>query len=46
MLANICSRQQKQTEFSDEFFAGILRANKVNPIASIRQNNNKPKIMS
>ena len=25
MLAKICSRRQKPTEFSDEFFAGVLR---------------------
>ena len=25
MLAKICSRQQKQAEFSDEFYAGVLR---------------------
>ena len=27
MLAKICSRRQKQTEFSNEFFAGVLRVN-------------------
>ena len=32
MLSKIYSRQQKQTKFSDEFFAGVLRVKLMVPI--------------